>query len=401
MQPLARRLATAPRHPWPDRPVPVTLAITDLDIGGAERALVALATGLDRRRWHPSVACLGPEGALAEPLRAAGIETACLDADRRRPLRAVGRLARSFRRSRPELIQSFLFHANVASRLAAPMAGRPWVIGGLRVAEPRRWHLRLDRLTSRLSAGSVCVSIGVMRHARDRGRISPERLVVIPNGVDPVPLDRAEPADRAAIGVPPDATLALFVGRLHMQKGFPILLNAAEKVVKTDPRWHLVLVGDGPGRDLVSRAVALPEFDGRLHWLGRRDDVPSLLQAADLLVLPSFWEGMPNVVLEAMAARRAVVATAVEGTEDLVVPGETGWLVPPVDVDALAAALAEAASDRDRLRHFGEAGRARVELFFTPARVVDAYERLWAGVLGYEVPSITTGGPPPGGPSPG
>jgi starch synthase (maltosyl-transferring) len=80
------------------------------------------------------------------------------------------------------------------------------------------------------------------------------------------------------------------------------------------------------------------------------------------------------------------VATAVEGSEDLVVPRETGWLVPTDDADALAAALIEAASDRERLRRYGEAGRERVELHFTPGRVVDAYERLWAGVLGYQIP---------------
>jgi starch synthase (maltosyl-transferring) len=109
-----------------------------------------------------------------------------------------------------------------------------------------------------------------------------------------------------------------------------------------------------------------------------------LLHASDLLVLPSLWEGMPNVVLEAMAARRAVVATNVEGVGELVVPGETGWLVPPRDPPALALALAEAADDRDRRRRFGEAARARVEDGFTPSRTVDAYERLWAGLLGLE-----------------
>ncbi len=387
MQPLARRLATAPRRPWPDHPVPITLVITVLDAGGAERALVALVTGLDRRRWSPSVVCLDKEGALVEPLREAGIETVCLGVDRRRPIRAVWQLAHAFRRLRPELVQSFLFHANVASRLAAPLAGRPWVVGGLRVAERRnRWHLGLDRLTSRLALGSVCVSKGVMRHARDSGRISPERLIVIPNGVDPTPFDLAEPAERAALGVPEGSTLALFVGRLDGQKGIPVLLEAAAKVILGNARWHLHLIGDGPDRDAVAMAVASPELAGRVRWLGRRDDVPSLLKAADLLVLPSLWEGMPNVVLEAMAARRAVVATAVEGTEDLVVPAETGWLVPPGEADALAAALIESASDRDRLHRFGEAGRRRVESLFTPAQVVEAYERLWAGVLGYELP---------------
>ncbi len=366
--------------------MPVALVITDLDVGGAERALVALATGLDRRRWLPSVVCLDREGALVGPLREAGIAVECLGVDRRRPIRAVGSLAAALRRSRPRLVQSFLFHANVAARLAAPRAGRPWVVGGLRVAErQRRWHLALDRLTSRLSAGSACVSEGVRRFSVEAGRLDPDRLVVIPNGVDPAPFDRARAVDRASIGVPPGAFLTLYVGRLDPQKGLGFLLQAAAKVAETRPDWHLALVGDGPGREaLESQIEANPLLRERTHRLGRRDDVPALLKAADLLVLPSLWEGMPNVVLEAMAASRAVVATRVEGTEDLVVPGETGWLVPPGDAEALAGALLEAASDPARLRRQGEAGRARVEAAFTPARVVEAYERLWAGVLGLE-----------------
>ena len=367
--------------------MPVSLVITDLDVGGAERAMVALATGLDRRRWVPTVIALDGEAALAGPLRAAGIAVECLGVDRRRPGRAVRSLAGALRRASPRLVQSFLFHANVAARLAAPLAGRPWVVGGLRVAERRRRrHLALDRLTGALSTGSVCVSEGVRRFSRDVGRLDPDRLVVIPNGVDPAPFDLARAADRASFGVPAGAFLTLYVGRLDPQKGLGFLLGAASKVTEVRPDWHLALVGDGPDSDaLRSRSGDDPNLGGRVHWLGRRDDVPALLRAADVLVLPSLWEGMPNVVLEAMAARLAVVGTAVEGTEELIIPDRTGWLVPPADSGALAVALLEAAADPSRLRRFGEAARDRVEAEFTPGRVVEAYERLWAGVLGLEL----------------
>ncbi len=385
MRPLAQLLATTPRAPWPDAPVRVTLAITDLDVGGAERALVALALGLDRRRWRPSVVSLAGEGALAGPLRAAGIEVVCLGVDPKRPLQSVGKLVGTLRTLRPELLQSFLFHANVAVKLAAPMAGRPWVVGGLRVAErQRRWHLTLDWLTARLSTGSVCVSEGVRRFSVREGRLDPARLVVIPNGVDLDRFDVAIPVDRASIGVPPRSVLALSVGRFDPQKGLDILLDAASIVARSRPDWHLAMVGDGPLRPaLLDQAARSPALAGRVHWLGRRDDVPGLLKAADLLVLPSLWEGMPNVVLEAMAAGRAVVATAVEGTEDLVVPDQTGWLVPPGQASPLAEALLQAATDADRRRQFGQDGRGRVEAEFTPRQVVAAYERLWAGVLGF------------------
>ena len=198
----------------------------------------------------------------------------------------------------------------------------------------------------------------MLRFSRDVGGLDPARLTVIPNGIDPAPFDRAEPVARAAIGVPDDAHLALCVGRLDPQKGLPDLLDAAERVIARRPDWHLALAGDGPDRDwLLGQLAERPALRDRVHWLGRRDDVPGLLKSADVLVLPSLWEGMPNVVLEAMAARRPVVGTAVEGTEDLVVPGRTGWLVPPRDPAALAQALDEAAEDPERCRRYGEAAR--------------------------------------------
>jgi starch synthase (maltosyl-transferring) len=389
---LTRRLTTAASRPWPDRAVPIALVITDLDVGGAERAMVNLATRLDRRRWSPVVIALGGEGRLADPVRQAGLPCECLGIGRRRPVQGVIRLARVLRRYRPELVQSFLFHANVATRLAAPWAGGPWVVGGLRVAERRkRWHLILDRLTSTLSSGSVCVSRGVLRFSREVAGLDPHRLAVIPNGIDPGPFDRACAVPRHALGIPEAAHLALAVGRLDVQKGLADLLAAAEQVIARNPAWHLALVGDGPCRAwLLEQIATRPALGGRVHWLGGRDDVPELLRSSDVLVLASLWEGMPNVVLEAMASGRAVVATAVEGTEDLVVPGQTGWLVPAQDPDALGRALLAAASDPGLCRALGRNGRARIQEQFSLDQTQAAYERLWAGLLGYQYPLDTS-----------
>jgi starch synthase (maltosyl-transferring) len=393
VQSLTHRLAEtadpARRLPWPEHPVRLTFVITDLDVGGAERALVALATRLDRSRWLPSVICLGGEGELAEILRREAIPCICLDVNPLHPLLAVARVALAMRKQRPELVQSFLFHANLAARLAAPWAGRPWVVGGIRVAErQRRWHLTLDRLTAHLSAGSVCVSDGVRRFSLEAG-LTPDRLLVIPNGIDPEPFDRAVPVPRSSIGIPEGGHLAIFVGRLDPQKGLKRLLDAATQVAAKSADWHLAIVGDGPDRGwLIERIASMDatvSITGRVRWLGRRSDIPGLLKSADLLVLPSLWEGMPNVVLEAMAAGLPVVATKVEGTEDLVRPGQTGWLVPPGDSEALTVALLEASQDAGRCRTYGQAGRQRIEESFTPQQVVASYESLWAGLLGYRI----------------
>lgn len=382
---IASRRGQVQSRPWPDHPIPVLLVITDLDVGGAERALTELATRLDRSRWRPSVACLGPEGRLAETLRAASIDVVCLDARTSRPFQALRRLRLVIECTRPALIQSFLFHANLAVRLAAPLRNRPCVLNSLRVAEHgRRWHLWLDRLTQSLACGAVCVSDGVRAFSIKQARINPDRLVVIPNGINPDPYDRATPTPRATLGIPPGALFALFVGRLERQKGVDILLDAADRLAGETAPIAVALAGDGPLLPtLQARLNARVRTNPTLHILGRRNDIPSLLKACDLLVLPSRWEGMPNVVLEAMAASRPVVATRVEGTSDLVVHGETGWLVAPNEPEPLANALRDALHNPDERSRRGRTGRARVDANFRIEHTVQAFERLWAEMLGF------------------
>src|SRR5262249_10545808 len=128
-----------------------------------------------------------------------------------------------------------------------------------------------------------------------------------------------------------------------------------------------------------------PALRQNVHWLGHRDDIPNVLKSADVLVQSSLWEGMPNSVLEAMAAGLAVVSTTVEGTEDLVVPGKTGWLTPANDASALYRALLEALESPERLKLYGRAGQMRVKQEFSLETTVAAYECLWAAVLGYQL----------------
>ncbi len=340
---------------------------------------------LNPQRWRPAVFCLDKRGLLVDTLLEANVPCECLNIRRQRPLQAVTRLARGLRRFKPQLVQSFMFHANLLTRFAAGWAGSPWVIGGLRVAErQKRWHLTLDRLTAVLSTGSVCVSHGVLRFSRDIAGLDPQRLTVIPNGIEIAPFVAAVPVPRATLGIPANAHLALYIGRLDRQKGLPDLLQAAEQVISERPDWHLALAGDGPCRDwLIRHIVDSNLLHGRVHWLGRRNDIPSLLKSTDVLVHASLWEGMPNSVLEAMAAGIAVIGTAVEGTEDLIVPGQTGWLVPPNDAVTLARVLLEAAESPERLRRYGRAGQLRAEHEFSLEQTVAAYEHLWARVLGY------------------
>jgi starch synthase (maltosyl-transferring) len=365
------------------RPLRLLFVITDLDVGGAEKFCVQLATGLDRSSWSPAVCCLSRPGAAAEPLAAAGVPVYSLDARSYWHAPAtVLRLAWLMRQVRPAIVHTILFHANVVGRLAARLAGVRRVISSIRVAERRyAHHLVLENLTCRLAQRILCVSGAVARYVRRHAHLPAAHLAVVPNGVDADEVGAATPVDRATLGLPPDASVAAFVGRLDPQKGVDMLLRAAALAMSQLPQLHLVLAGAGPERDALVQLARQLGIQSRAHFLGLRSDVPSLLRAADLFVLSSRWEGMPNAVLEAMAAGLPVVATRTEGTTELVREGETGLLVDIDDCSGLARALVCVAADPSRRADWGSAARQLVRREYSVDRMIVRYEQLYDGLF--------------------
>lgn len=363
-------------------PIRIAFCITDLDPGGAERALVQLVTRLDRSRFEPAVFCLSPPGDLVEVLERAGVPVTCLEARGIRDLGVLFRLRRELKRFGPQIVQTFLFHANILGRLAAAWAGVPHCVSGIRVAEKRsQWPLYLDRVTNGFVETNVCVSRGVAEFTARVGRLSRTKLVVIPNGVDVATFAEAAPADRTGLGIPPDARIILAVGRLDPQKGLHFLIEAARDLVSRFPDVHFLLVGGGVQRSELVRQIAELELESRIHFCGWRADIPSVMKLGYGLALPSLWEGMPNVVLEAMAAGLPVVASAVEGVAELVVPEETGFLVAAQSVNELTIALSKLLSDPERAHRMGQAGQQRVASEYSWDRMAAAYARLYEQIL--------------------
>ncbi|MFN9374709.1 MAG: glycosyltransferase [Planctomycetaceae bacterium] len=357
----------------------LAFCVTELDPGGAERALVELVTRLDRCRFAPRVYCLSGRGALVDRLEGAGIETVLLRARSRADFGVVRRLKNELMRQRPQLLQTWLFHANLAGRLAGWWAGVPVIVSGIRVAERRsKWPLRLDRWTQRLVDAHVCVSQSVSDFSERVAGLERRKLRVIPNGVEAARFAEAAPWDGATLGIPPTAPVIVAAGRLDRQKGFDLLLRAiaAGGRFPRDPHW--VVVGEGPERGNLQRQIADLGLQGTVHLPGWRADLPGILRAATGFVLSSRWEGMPNVVLEAMAAGLPVVATGVEGVRELVIDPETGWIVPPDDTAALTAALRALLADPAGGVQRGLAGAQRVRETFTWEQVCAAYSDMYS-----------------------
>lgn len=351
--------------------------ITELDVGGAEKALYELVTRLDRERFTPVVGCLTGRGVIGRWLEERGIRVIYIDLKGFWDAAAWFRLRRALKTERPDVLHTFLFHANVAGRLAAVGLPVRRVISSIRVEEPRRRHVAIERITRGLVHAVTCVSQSACDHARRRMKISPDKLHVIPNGVDMAKLAGEPTEPPREWNLPADAPLVGVIGRLHEQKDPLLMLDAASRVVRERPEVHFAFAGDGPlAAECRNRTGALGLQDN-VTWLGWQANVRPLMHRMDLMALSSRWEGMPNVVLEAMACGKPVVATAAGGVPELVKDGGTGILVPPGDAEALAGAMLRVLNDDELRRKMAAAAAARVEESFSMECMVAANEALY------------------------
>jgi glycosyltransferase involved in cell wall biosynthesis len=363
-------------------PIPIIHLITELDSGGAQTALLRYLTHHDHSRYRPTVVCLyNGDQVVAQQIRALGIEVIEVGMTRPYRLDALWRLYRLLRRERPFILHCWMFHANLLGRLVGRLARVPLIITARRNVEiggPRREWAKW--VTHRLDDAVIAVCELARQAEIERTGVASHKVVTIYNGIDPFP---AVPSETMAqlrhnLGLPPTAAVAISVSRLHPQKGHADLLRAWQQVTAVYPDAHLLIVGDGERRSELEKMAAKQPH---IHFTGQRDDVPHLLAVSDLLVLPSLWEGLPNVVLEAMSAGLPVVATAVGGTPELVIDGETGLLVPPRDPASLAQAILTLLTDPDLAQRLGENGRLRATNQFAIQQMVQQTEALYATLL--------------------
>jgi glycosyltransferase involved in cell wall biosynthesis len=369
--------------------IKVLYLIGTLEIGGSERQLVQLATSLDRTRFAPVVFCLSSAGPLERDLVAHGIQVRVLGLRNMRSfpqnLLAVVRLARLIARERPAIVHGFLFWAYVLGALCAALARVPVVIASRRSLgnfKSGRWHyLMLERLANRFTDLIIANSHAVRHDVLLQERLPPHKVIVIHNGVaipsDPSP--ESEVSRRLGFGE--DVLTVGVVANLIRYKGHDVYLRAWALVIDQVPHARTLLIGEGPMRAEIERSVAELDLGSSVLLLGSRSDVPRLLAAVDLVVHPSLQEGFSNAILEAMAAGKAVVATAVGGNSEAVVDGVTGSLVPAGDAEALAAAVIRLLEDPTERSRLGSAGRSRVLEQFSVDAVVQRYQATYEALI--------------------
>jgi glycosyltransferase involved in cell wall biosynthesis len=332
-------------------PIRVLHAITMLELGGAQRNTLDTVARLDRSRFAVGLAC-AEHGVLLEEARS--IPNATLfelphlkrEVDPGADLRAVGELRRAIRAFQPHIVHTHSSKAGVLGRLAARREGVPRVVhsihgfgfGAHQLAPVRAAFLAAERLAAPWTDAFIAVS---RRNAADGvalGLFEPHQVRVIRSGID-LAAFRA-PAGGAALrrelGIPESAPVVVQVSCFKPQKAPERFVLAAAQVRMRCPDAHFVLVGDGKLRPQLERLRRQLGLEGRLHLPGWRRDVPAVFAAARVATLTSRFEGLPRVVVEALAAGVPVVAMAVEGVEEVLRPGIDGFLVGEGDVAALA-----------------------------------------------------------------
>jgi len=352
--------------------------------GGPERQMLGLALALpqDYRTTFLTFSERGRCRSLLEEVRRRGLIGIELKHNFPDVRRAVQEVARQLRRLGADIVCCSGYKPDLIGWLASRQSGVPavsvshgWTGATLKV------HLyeTLDRLALRWMDAVVCVSEGQAVKVRRTGAPA-ARIHVIRNAVALEEFGKPDPKYRRELEElfqAPPSRIVCAAGRLSPEKGFAKLVEAAELVAKSDPDVGFVIFGEGPLRGELTRLIAQRNLLGHVVLAGFRTNLEKLLPSVDLVVLPSYTEGLPVIVLEALAARVAVVATAVGGIPEVIDDGISGCLVPPGDAAALARTIVAVLGDDSTRRALGRGGRQRVEEQFTFAAQSAAYRRLF------------------------
>ena len=352
--------------------------------GGAEKQLTLLASNLAPDRYDVHVCALTSAGSYQQVLNENGIPVHVIGKSWKVDFQAYRRLRSQIKSLRPDIVHTWLFAANSYGRQAALSCGVPYVVAGERSIDPWKTslHFWIDRHLARRSQAIVVPSAGVREFYVQHG-IPRNKFHVIANGIS---LNECQEGPSRAellarINIPADAQLIGVVARLWSQKRLKDAIWAGELVSAVHPHAHLVLLGDGPDRWRLERYSRQVHLDGRIHFLGHREDASCFFPHFDCLWSTSAYEGLPNSIMEAMAAGIPVVASDISGNRDLVVSGETGYLFPLGDRAALARQTSQLLENESLRQQLGRAGRLRLQNCFSLGQMIQHYDELYQHLL--------------------
>jgi L-malate glycosyltransferase len=364
--------------------------LDSLEVGGTETQAVELALRLPINVYDVTLGCLRVKGPLLEKLKGSAVAirefhpTGGLDSPR--GLYQLARLAAYLQREKFDVVHTHDLWTNLMGVVAARMAGVPAIVSSRRdlahfdwyQGRRRNWLRRIQNLSGVVLANATPIRDALIA---DDG-FAPEKLRVIHNGVDTAKFQRGRRDRERLFPGLQNQKLVVLVGNMHTDvKGHPWLIEAAPAVLKEFPQTRFVFAGDGDSRPAFEQQAAKLGLQSNFMFLGRRSDIPDVLASCDIAVLPSRAEGLPNAVLEYMAAGLPAIASRVGGNAELVEDGVTGLLVPPEDSSAIAAALLRLLRDPELSRKMAENGRKVAVENYSFERLIREVDALYTELL--------------------
>ncbi len=359
-------------------------------LGGGQTALLLLAESLDRDAFDVFV-CSGGEGPLSNETRKKGLVFVTAPLDKKLGIRSGKSIASLLEEWKIDVLHTHGGVAGLHGRTAARSAGTRAVVHTLhgihylhyRNPLLRRLYVQLERRYSRFTDRLILVCQSDLRQAR-RFRLAPEqKMRVVLNGTSVPPHPGTERLSRlrSELGWMPGRPVVGTVARLHRQKGIIHLLRAGKRILQAVPESLIAIVGDGPQAEMLKRQADRLGLGQNCLFLGAREETHPLMALFDVFVLPSLWEGLPFVLVEAAALGKPIVATAVDGVPEVLEDGRTGLLVPPGDPGALAEAVIRLFRDRDEAGRLGENAKSLVPSRFPLRRMVEQTQNLYLEAL--------------------
>jgi len=358
----------------------------DLDLGGLQQVVYNLCRTVNRELFDVSVLCLRERGCYAEDVEALGIPVYLLD---QKPdgvdYFAFIKVARLLRKLNIDVIHTHNTQPFFDGTMGAMLAGVRTVIhtDHARPFPDKMRYMIVEKLMSLYAYRVVGCSDHTSAQLIRYEKISPRKIVTIPNGIDGSrfrqTIDKAQ--KRKELGIHHDGDIIGVAVRLSDQKGITYLLKAMPEILKTHPRVTVLIAGDGDLRaelEQESQALGLgSDLGNNVIFCGTRKDIPELLQLFDIYALPSKWEGLPMIILEAMASGCIVVATDVGGNGTAIIDGETGLLIAPENVTALTNALSRLLDDKALRERLAANARQRFDAVFSAETMTGKYEQLY------------------------
>lgn len=345
--------------------------VFSLKCGGLEKMVIDLVSELNKRGYNNSICCLDNEGELLELTTERGIDVFFMNRQNGFDWKLIFKLAKILRKSNVDVVHTHNMGPLFYGSLAAKIANVPVIINTRHGREKKSLYSWVWNINNKV----VVISDDAKREMHKYNHIKKSRSVVIYNGVDlnKYSFDNYKSNVRKELNLDEDTYIVGTVARLSEEKDQITLINTFYDVAKVISKVRLVLIGDGPLRNKLEEYAIGLNLRDKVLFLGFRKNIPMLLSGFDVFVLSSLTEGLSLTLLEAMAAKKPIVATNVGGNPEVVVEGITGFLVPPKDTDKMSEAIITLLKNSELRKKMGEAGRKRVEDKFSLDIMVSEY----------------------------